>query len=221
VIKERVRGVKSGWRRRLIIMVKEPVAGRVKTRLAREIGTVKATWFYRHVARTIIARMVADPRFDVVLAVAPDSALRAHVWPSGPARAWQGRGDLGERMDRLMRSVGPGPAIIVGTDIPAMRAGHVAEAFRLLRDNQAVFGAAGDGGYWLVGLKRSPCIIRIFENVRWSSPHALDDTRANLKGLPIGEATALRDVDDATDFVLQKRLAGRTILPTRMIRQSL
>ena len=97
-----------------------------------------------------------------------------------------------------------GPIIIVGTDIPGIRAGHIADAFRLLRRHDAVFGPAGDGGYWLVGLRRCPNVLDIFRGVRWSGPHALGDTVANLDGRSVGYAATLRDVDDGVDYDAQR-----------------
>src|SRR3546814_16124850 len=84
-------------------------------------------------------------------------------------------------MDRVMRVLPPGPAVIIGTDIPDIRPRHAAAAFRALGRHDAVFGPAADGGYWLVGLRRRPTIPRAFDGVRWSTEHALADTRANLR----------------------------------------
>jgi len=58
-------------------------------------------------------------------------------------------------MQRLFERLPPGPVIIIGSDIPAIRAGHIAEAFKLIGRGDAVFGNATDGGYWLVGLRRT------------------------------------------------------------------
>ena len=63
---------------RVVVMVKEPVAGRVKTRLARGIGAVQACRFYRTATANLIARLAADPRWQLVLAVSPDIAGSHH-----------------------------------------------------------------------------------------------------------------------------------------------
>ena len=93
-----------------------------------------------------------------------------------------------------------GPVIIVGADIPGIEPKHIADAFDALGSHDAVFGQADDGGYWLVGLKRSPKVRKIFKNVRWSGPHALSDTMANLKGAKVALLEPLIDVDDGADF---------------------
>ena len=184
----------------LIIMVREPRLGAVKTRLAREIGPAAATRFYRSVTANLIRRLAFDRRWRTVIAVAPDQAVRARVWPTAVARVGQGAGGLGERMERLLRSEWPAPAILMGSDVPAVRPDHIAEAFALLRGHDAVFGPAEDGGFWLVGQNVLPRLRGLFTGVRWSSPHALDDALANLAGRQIGLAARLSDVDDLTGY---------------------
>lgn len=181
-------------------MVKDPRPGRVKTRLARDIGPIEAARWMRLQLRALLPRL-RDPRWDLVLAVAPDRALRSPLWPRDLPRVPQGRGDLGHRMGRALRDMPPGPVCIVGADIPALDRHHVARAFAALGRADAVFGPAGDGGYWLIGLKRTAAVpATLFRDVRWSTPHALSDTRATLPGLRIAEIDMLHDVDTAADL---------------------
>lgn len=188
-------------------MAKAPVAGRSKTRLAHGIGTAEATAFARHALRITLLRLSRDPRWETLLAVAPDMGLSSPVWPAHVPRFAQGTGDLGQRMQRIFARVGPGPVVIVGSDIPGIQPAHVARAFRALGGNDVVFGPATDGGYWLVGMKRRPREIQLFENVRWSTPQALADTMANARGYRIGFTTRLDDVDDAASL---KQVGGAT-----------
>ncbi|MFU8776254.1 MAG: TIGR04282 family arsenosugar biosynthesis glycosyltransferase [Roseovarius sp.] len=188
-------------RRQLIVMVKEPRPGRVKTRLGRDIGMVPAAWWFRHqVARLL--RRVEDPRWQVVLAVAPDHAgLKSRVWPAHLPRVAQGAGDLGDRMGRLLRSMPPGPVCIIGADIPGITPAHIARAFAALGRNDAVFGPAMDGGYWLIGLKRAQAVpSTLFHGVRWSTADALSDTIKTLPGARIALVERLLDVDMAKDL---------------------
>jgi len=182
-------------------MVKEPRPGRVKTRLARDLGTVGAAWWFRHQVHGLLRR-VNDPRWQTVLAVAPDAeGLASRAWPGGLPRWPQGAGDLGDRMGRLLRSAPPGPACVIGADIPGITRARVAEAFRALGSADAVLGPALDGGYWLVGLKRVKAPPPgLFAGVRWSSAHALADTEATLPGHRIVHVASLRDVDTAEDL---------------------
>ncbi len=187
-------------RPRLIVMVKEPRPGRVKTRLGRGIGMVDAAWWFRHRVRRLL-RELRDPRWQVILAVSPDKALHSRTWPAELARIPQGRGDLGRRMRRLLALPGRGPILLIGGDIPAIRRRHIARAFAALGRNRAVFGPACDGGFWLVGWKAPPPLPpRLFEGVRWSSPHALADSIATLPGPPPALVDRLADVDSAADL---------------------
>jgi glycosyltransferase A (GT-A) superfamily protein (DUF2064 family) len=147
--------------------------------------------------------------------------MAGSVWPDRKRIALlpQGRGDLGRRMQRLFARLPPGPAIIVGSDIPAIRPAHIAQAFRLLGAADAVFGQAPDGGYWLMGLKRTPKALRPFAGVRWSSSHALADTLANLGGRRVAFAATLSDVDTKTDLSRERDRAERLILSGNMSRQ--
>ncbi|WP_343080569.1 TIGR04282 family arsenosugar biosynthesis glycosyltransferase [Ostreiculturibacter nitratireducens] len=190
-------------------MVKEPRAGRVKTRLGRGIGMVAAAWWFRRQSARIL-REVRDPRWDTVLAVSPDAeGMNSRVWPRDLPRVPQGKGDLGARMGRIFRRFPPGPVVIVGADIPGLRRAHVAAAFAALGHSAAVVGPAEDGGYWLIGLKRlARPPAGLFRGVRWSTRHALADTLATLPG-PVAFVDTLADVDEAADLVgaRQTRLA--------------
>jgi rSAM/selenodomain-associated transferase 1 len=184
-------------------MVKEPHPGRVKTRLARDIGRVQAAWWFRHQTGALLRRL-ADPRWRIVLAVTPErEGLASRVWPPELARIPQGRGDLGQRMLRAMRCAGRGPVCLIGADIPGLRRRHIARAFAALGASDAVFGPATDGGYWLIGLKHPRRARHDFlTGVRWSTEHALDDSLASAPGLRISFADTLSDVDTAADLAL-------------------
>lgn len=185
-----------------MIFVKAPEPGRVKTRLARDIGAIAATWWFRHQTRALIRRLARDPRWTTELAVAPDRAAGARHWPAHVARRPQGPGDLGDRMGRVLRGAPPGPIAIVGGDIPGIRSGHIAAAFRALGRAEAVLGPAPDGGFWLIGLRRGGRAIPagLFRGVRWSSADALADTAASLAPLTVGHAATLADVDTGADL---------------------
>lgn len=180
-------------------MARRPGAGRVKTRLARDVGAVEALRLYRRLLGATCRRLAGERRWRTVLALTPDRGVRLRL----PAASvvGQGRGDLGGRMQRLFDRVGCGPLIVVGADIPGIAPAHVAHAFRLLQGHDAVFGPATDGGYWLVGFARRRARLAPFDRVRWSSPHALIDTIANLKGCRVALADTLADLDTGADLV--------------------
>ena len=184
---------------RLIVMVKEPRPGRVKTRLAADIGSVQATWWFRHQVRRLLKNVV-DPRWETVLSVAPDPSVTSASFPAHLQRIPQGAGNLGTRMANAM-SGHHAPVCVIGADIPGVTRAEIAQSFALLGAHDAVFGPAPDGGYWLVGLKHAaPLPASLFAGVRWSTEHALADSIASLKGRRVALSATLRDVDTAADL---------------------
>jgi hypothetical protein len=197
-------------RHHLVVFVKAPRLGAVKSRLAADIGAVAATHFYRRTTGALLRRLGRDRRWRGVLAVTPDRDTGAAFWPAAWPRIAQGGGDLGARMAGAATAVPAGPVVIVGSDIPDIEARHVAEAFRLLGRFDAVFGPATDGGYWLVGVGDRRLLRRLFAGVRWSTGHALADTLANLgPGRRAALVDALDDIDDGAAYGRWRAEAGR------------
>lgn len=187
----------------LILFARAPRLGTVKRRLAREAGAMAALRFHRSQVFALARTLGRDRRWRTVLAVTPDRmAGRGMRWPAGVPRTPQGPGDLGARMARALGRHRP-LAVLVGSDIPGIRAGDIAAAFRALRAGApAVFGPAEDGGYWLVGFGPRPPAAP-FAGVRWSTAQALADTLRNCRG-PHRPALVrrLRDVDTAADLAM-------------------
>ncbi len=186
-------------RPRLYVFVRAPMLGAVKRRLAAGLGEVPALRFYRIATDRLLRRLARDRRWETILAVTPDGAARgASPWPPGLTRVGQGGGDLGARMGRVLAGSEAVPVAIVGSDIPDLAPRHIDDAFAALRGADLVFGPAADGGYWLVGRRPGLSTRSLFEGVRWSSPHALADTRANLpSGRRVAMLEVLEDIDDA------------------------
>jgi len=193
--------------RHLVMFVKAPRLGRVKTRLARDIGGVAAWAFYRRMVSDLARRLSVDGRWRSWLAISPDGALwDGHRWPTTCDLVSQGSGDLGDRMGRVAAVLPTGPVVIIGADVPGITPGHIDQAFRALGGHDAVFGPSPDGGYWLVGLRRRPSFHDPFQGVRWSSPDALSDTRANCPaGWRLAELEMLEDVDDGPSYRRRQR----------------
>ncbi len=195
-------------RRHLVLFVRAPRRGLGKRRLARDIGDGAALRFERAMLGLLLRRLGHDRRWQLRLAVTPDQARRrARLWPRGVPLAAQGAGDLGARMRRALAACPPGPALLIGSDIPALAACYIADAFRLLGRHDLVFGPAEDGGFWLVGARRRPRLPPLFGPVRWSGPHALADALSNLPAwVSVGFAARLADVDNGASY---RRLAPR------------
>ena len=192
----------------LVIMAKQPLIGRVKTRLARDVGGTEALRFFRPASEGLIRRVGYDPRWRTAIAVSPDRAVHERgIWPADIPLIGQGAGDLGHRMERIFRDLPPGPAVIIGADIPGIERHHIADAFAALGNHDAVIGPADDGGYWLVGLRRRPRVREIFEGVRWSSAQTLGDTLKNIRerSMSVAMVATLADIDEGKDLVKWRR----------------
>lgn len=196
-------------RRCLILFARAPRLGQGKRRLARGIGALAAWRFSRTLLADLQRRLGHDPRWRLVLALTPDAAaVRSRGWGRWSApRLPQGGGDLGQRMARALACC-RGPALLIGSDIPAVRPVHIAAAFAALGRCDFVFGPAEDGGFWLVGARRPDRLPRgLFAGVRWSTPFALADTLATLPARAVvGFVETLGDVDDATSFRRWRRI---------------
>jgi uncharacterized protein len=189
-------------RRHLVLFLRAPQLGRGKRRLAAEIGDLAALRFERLMIALLLRRLVRDRRWDLQIAVTPDGACRqARHWRRGTAVSGQGGGDLGRRMRRALAGPADGPVVLVGSDIPALDARHIAAAFQQLGAHDLVFGPAMDGGFWLVGARRRPRLPFLFGRVRWSGPYALADTLAALpRRIAVGFVETLDDVDDGDAY---------------------
>lgn len=201
--------------RHLVVFAREARLGRGKRRLAAHVGPVAAVHFQRAALAALLRRLGRDLRWTLWLALTPDRARPPPGLPGRVRPLAQGGGGLGERMRRPMRrppvGLPPGPVVVIGSDIPAVRPDHVAAAFRTLGSSAFVFGPAADGGYWLAGARRRPAEPRdIFAGVRWSSAHALSDTLANLRPGEAGPTLdLLEDVDDPAAWRRWRR-GGKT-----------
>ena len=183
---------------RLILFVKAPRIGAVKTRLGAKIGHLAAWRFYNTMLRQLWVRLGYDRRWQTQLAVSPDRSSAR--WPVHLPRFGQGRGNLGARMARAMRRHS-GPVVLVGSDLPDLDRHHIAQAMKSLRQADVVFGPTKDGGFWLVGLRRTQWAGRLFRNARWSSPYALADCLSNLPTTArITLLEMLSDVDTVDDY---------------------
>lgn len=195
-------------RKTLILFAKTPRAGLVKSRLARDIGRLAATRWYRGNLSRTLRRLGHGGQWDCLIFGTPRHAAR-WPWPHPWRFRHQASGDLGHRMLRALRAGGGGPTVLIGSDIPGIEPGLIAEAFRKLGSNDAVFGPSADGGYWLVGFspryRGNP-----FRQVRWSTEHALADTIAGFEpGRRIAFVAELRDVDTGADLTATAGQAER------------
>lgn len=195
--------------RRVVLFAREPVAGRVKSRLGREIGDANAAALYAAFLADLAVALPDPARWDAVLAYAelePGPFLVGTFQPPWDLLP-QGEGSLGERLARAVvraRLEGRRDVVLAGSDAPTLGREDIDSAFDLLeQDADVVFAPAPDGGYSLVGIAGSWSFGNFFEGVRWSTANALDDSRrsAEAKGARVALLATLPDVDELKDLM--------------------
>ncbi|WP_417516298.1 TIGR04282 family arsenosugar biosynthesis glycosyltransferase [Minwuia sp.] len=188
-------------KRTLIIFAKAPRMGAVKTRLARDIGAAEALGFYRRSLDRTIRLGRALTSVETVIWTAPDNAAGGRYFPSGIAVYPQGRGDLGLRMSRALSHHMMCDRLLIGGDIPGITPEILNEAFDQLSCNDATFGPAEDGGFWLAGLRAGFQPRGLFCGVGWSEPTTLTQTLSTLPAhASIAFCQTLNDIDDLRDY---------------------
>lgn len=186
----------------LIIFVKNPVAGKVKTRLAQTVGDKKALQIYKKL-------------LDYTLGISSEVDAAKQIWYSdeipqenGVNRPVFGKkvqkgADLGERMKYAFQQVfaeGFHRAVIIGSDCAELTSDHLKKAYKRLKKWDLVIGPAEDGGYYLLGMKRFH--PQLFENINWSTNRVLRQTLNRAEGLGLSPSLLpeLNDVDYKEDW---------------------
>lgn len=188
--------------RLLIIFLKNPVAGQVKSRLAADIGEVKAlevfTVLYEAIRKAALP-INAKKHLYYASRIATNDDWPAHIFQ----KHLQSKGDIGLRMHNALENAFRGgykKVCLIGTDIYQLSSSILDEAFQLLEKNEAVIGPAMDGGYYLIGLTRM--IPTIFDNIPWSTSHVFDETIFKFEELGTHYALLpeLYDIDTLDDL---------------------
>jgi rSAM/selenodomain-associated transferase 1 len=194
----------------LLVFLKYPVAGRVKTRLAASIGPERAATLYRQWIGLVFSRL--QPLRDRVRIVACYDEAPRHAFALWEpfADEWrpQSAGSLGRRLHDAfeMAHTRGGPVVAIGTDCLELDAPAIQEALDLLAEKDVVFGPATDGGYYLVGNAKP--LQGFFQGIPWSSPETL---AAHLslcrdRGWSVGLLPARRDIDTWEDWLFHCRV---------------
>jgi hypothetical protein len=213
---------------RVLLFLKAPRPGTVKTRLAADLGADAACAIYRRLAERQLAILVRG-EFAVEIHYAPadpasGAELRAWLGDAPAAYVPQAPGDLGARLDHAVAHAfarGARRVALIGADCPALDAARVAQAFSRLASGMtdapgdpadSVFGPATDGGYYLLGLAAPQ--PELFRDIPWSTPDTLrvSLTRATAAGLRVALLAAEEDVDDLASY--RRALLARPELAT-------
>ncbi len=193
--------------RSLVVFLRYPVPGRVKTRLARVLGDDFAYRLYSMFIRDIIS---ISQKVDAPLTIACDGEIGIEgarpFWSRDIPYFIQTGPDLGMRMYNSfsrMFSRGAQKCIIIGSDSPDLPCEIIEKSFSALEDNDIVIGPADDGGYYLIGTKEGTLDRSIFSGIQWSTPHVLTGTVERIKkaGKTYSLMDSWYDIDEPADLM--------------------
>ncbi len=204
------------------IFVKQPVAGKVKTRLGMEIGNEESAHLYELFVKDLLAKFQSLPE-KLILGYSPNS-LAAKNWgdslfvtedsdneancPTNKELWPQPEGELGERMtaffEHAFKTPGIESVVLIGSDSPTIPQDYIQQAFEWLYQKDCVLGPSADGGYYLIGL-RTPC-SELFQEIRWSGAKVLEQTVEKIKkaGLSLKLLPVWYDIDSKDDLEMLK-----------------
>ncbi len=186
----------------IIIFVRHPESGKVKTRLAKSIGDEKALEVYQELllhTHDISVNLNCDKFIYYA-----DTICKNDIWENNLyIKKLQAGETLGERMRQAFLDLflqGYSKIVIVGSDCPALTSEIIEEAFNKLDSDDVVIGPAKDGGYYLLGM--SDFLPKLFENKEWSTDQVFIETikdleRGNKKYSILVE---LSDIDTGEDY---------------------
>lgn len=186
----------------LIIFVRHPELGNVKTRLAAQIGDAGALYVYQELLQHTlqITRLVhANKAVFYAATIVPDDLWNEKNY----YKFLQTGDDLGSRMQAAFQAVfgdGYEQAVIVGSDCFELDSLIIESAFNQLENHDVVIGPAKDGGYYLLGLKKLR--VELFQNKHWSTPSVFEETMTTIRQLQKSVYTLplLSDVDEEKDL---------------------
>ena len=185
---------------RLAIFARAPVRGKVKTRLAQDVGEDAAFAAYQALLAATLTKL-APGRGDFAPEIWMEGDAQAtREWQRGLPVRRQPAGDLGARMAAAFAD---GVSALVGCDIPELDAGHVNTALRLLERCDVVIGPTEDGGYCLIAMNTPRPAL--FANIPWGTDRVLSTTLAAAGNLSVRLLAPLWDVDNGRDLARWRR----------------
>jgi rSAM/selenodomain-associated transferase 1 len=186
----------------LLIFIKNPEQGKVKTRLAETVGAEKALEVYQKLLA--ITRKVTQP-LDCDRQVWYSNFIdKEDCWErSEYEKRLQSGENLGARMKEAFRQVfedGYEKAIIIGSDCAELKSLIIEKAFRELYTTELVIGPSEDGGYYLLGM--SSFYPDLFDDIKWSAPTVFENTIGRIESLNLSLQLmpVLNDIDTEQDL---------------------
>lgn len=188
----------------LLLFVKNPIPGTVKSRLGRSIGFESAAALYRCFARDLLFA-TQQLGIDQLIFFAPaDAATAVQDWLGAEYTYLPQQGDdLGERMAHAFTTCferGYGGALITGSDSPDLPLAYLQTGLNALKQQQIVIGPSDDGGYYTLGLTPETFTPDIFVDIPWSTETVFEQTLQRLHPRPVHQLPTWYDVDTLEDL---------------------
>lgn len=173
-------------RKAIIIFLKYPEKGKVKTRLAKTVGTKEALKIYRQFIKITLDKLRKFKEINQFIFYIPKGKkkLLEKSYSSNFTYCLQRGKDLGERMYNALSFInrlGYKQVIIIGTDSPTLPSRFIYQAFSKLNNVDLVLGPCNDGGYYLISIKKP--IKELFEDIDWSTNRVFNQTLQKAKHL--------------------------------------
>ncbi|SKB46081.1 hypothetical protein SAMN05660776_1152 [Salegentibacter holothuriorum] len=184
----------------LIIFTRNPEPGKVKTRLAIDIGNNAAFEIYKFLLNhtvSVTKNLAVSKEIYYSETIANNDIWKPEIYSKN---LQQGK-ELGERMKNAFKEGfenGYKNIIIIGSDLYDLNQEDLEKAFQLLQEKDAVIGPATDGGYYLLGMNQ--LFPEVFQEKEWGTSSVLEDTLKDLKEKNIGFLEARNDVDYYSDI---------------------
>ena len=185
----------------LIIFIKNPIIGEVKTRLGKTIGNVKAHQIYLELlkhTRDITVSLNIDKFVYYSKYIDEQDIWDLNIYKKNV----QSGSNLGERMKNAIKEqlVDYSSVVLIGSDIYELNSNIIIESFELLKSSDVCLGPSEDGGYYLIGMNKIQ--EDLFFNKKWSTPDVFQDTLKDVKNLKLKLSLlpTLSDIDDEDDL---------------------
>ncbi|MDB2701862.1 TIGR04282 family arsenosugar biosynthesis glycosyltransferase [Flavobacteriaceae bacterium] len=183
----------------LLVFCKNPVLGKVKTRLAASIGEQKALDIYQALLQKT-AQVLFDVAIEIQLYYSSHIDNEDIFQKNSITKKVQSGNDLGIRMANAFNEgfLTHSPVVIIGTDLWTLNVLDIHKAFKALKTHKTVIGPSADGGYYLLGLQGF--IPTLFKEKKWGSTTVLTDTLNDLKKEDVYLLEEKNDIDTYNDL---------------------
>ena len=187
----------------IIVFVKNPELGKVKTRLAISMGDKKALEIYNKLVgytKEVLLQLSNTKKYVYYSSFVD----RQDDWSNDQfEKRIQSIEGLGERMTIAIGEIFETceQVLIIGSDCPQLTPSHINDAFDKLSNHNIVIGPSQDGGYYLLGMDKH--YLGLFQGIEWSTNTVFGDTiqKAKDKGLSVSELETLSDIDYEEDWI--------------------